>query len=137
MAYTSKEIIDYINHNYAPSQLGKLRNCSDLNLQAKVNYVYQYIVGVAANDPMGNDIRHYEQYLKDEVGDLADNIIKSLPWSFNVDEIEELKSVLKDLSNYFEADLEIDKMIEKAKRIKSELYYAVITVVSVPVLYVD
>jgi hypothetical protein len=62
-------------------------------------------------------------------------------WSYEYDELNELKVVLRELSDYYEADLDIETMINSLPK-KDPMWniqycYLVITVAPIKLLYVN
>lgn len=137
MTTTSKEIIEYIEREYPKENQIELKNLSDLNFETSGKWLNQYIIGVTPKDQFGSGIDHYKYRMKDRLSKVSSHF-ECLPWPFRDYEVEELKTALSDLSNYFEADLDIPKMIGglKMRRDNGDLYYLVVTVVQHPILYI-
>src|SRR5688572_24096686 len=139
MAYNSKEIIAYIEKDYpTQGQHVAIKNCSDLKIESQIKPLNQYIIGVTPSDPLSNDIRHYESRMKQKL-ESASPYYKCLPWSFYGNEIEEMKTTLKELSEYFEANLDLDLMTKNIniKNDDRKMYFIVITIVQYPIIYVE
>jgi hypothetical protein len=139
MAKDSKEIITYIEKNYPmQDQEIAIKNCSDLNIEAQIKPLNQYIIGVTPADMFSNEISQYEHNMKEKLANVSP-YFRCLPWPFYDYEIDELKTTLSELSDYFQANLDIERMIKdlNIKKETGKMYYVVITVVQYPIIYVE
>lgn len=135
---TAKEIIAGVEKNFPKQDQMNIKNSSDSGIEGKIKIFYQYVIGLTEKDAFGGGIDHYRHWMKNKLGEVLPNFHCS-PWPFRDHERNDLKEVLTELSDYYDADLDIEKMI-KGLNIKEErdnLYFIVITVIQVPILYAE
>jgi hypothetical protein len=138
MAYSSSEIISQIEKKYTNEVQPTIKNISDLNINKDPKLIYQYIFGVTIPDKYSEAIQFnwYEEKMRNELSSITKDLI-FYGWPYHNDEIDDLKSVLNDLSDHFEANLDIDRMIKNAQKNTSDYYYLVVTIVPVYLMYAD
>ena len=134
MATLFDEIIRTIEKDYPMQPMTSIGNISDLDVEAQMNVTNQYIIGLTTNDPYGGGIDHYKYQMKATLKEVTENF-RVLAWPFEMDEIEAVRAVLTDLAKYFSANLDIDKMIDRIRRIKANHLYITITVVMIPMFH--
>lgn len=83
-------------------------------------------------------IEHYRTWMKENLSTVTSDFYCSA-WPCEYCEREDIKLVLKELSDHFRADLDIEEMIKstKFKEGDGDLYFIVITVIPVVLLYVE
>jgi hypothetical protein len=137
MAYTSAEIISGVEKKFPLHQQIILKNGSDLRIGFQETYLNQFIIGLTPRDQFGYGIDHYEAFMRRELKEVTPRF-KCLPWSFHDYETEEIRKVLQELSDYYQADLDIERMIKQTiKRDNGDMYYVVITVIQYPIVHVE
>jgi hypothetical protein len=139
MAITSKEIITSIEKDYPQTDNSiVIKNCSDLDIEGHIRYAHHYLIGVTGRDPMAASIRHYEYAMESKLKE-AYLGCKCLAWSFDDYELEAATTVLKELSEHFDANLDVDRMIRKLniQKAKGEMYFIVVTIVFIPLISVE
>lgn len=136
MAYSSETIIQGVLKHYPEPETIAIKNCTDLNLSEKVGTIHQYILGITEKDKFSGDVHHYENWIKKELSQINANI-KCLAWMFEGDEIDELKSALVEVAEYFNSEIDIEKILtqNKIKKNANTSYFLVITVVQYPIIY--
>lgn len=136
MEYNSKYIITEIEKEYRqPENLVTIRNCSDLDLEEKVREGHQLLFGVTWRDPMQAACERYQDAMEKRLAALGFGCkFKAFP--FPDEEINEVATILKELSVHFDADLDVDRMIRKLniRRPKGETYFLVVTTVLIPII---
>jgi len=91
MAYSSDEIITYLNKTYPQQMSLELKSIADYSISVSKSVLHQCIIGIAAGDFGGSSgISHYEHRMKNELKDVSPHI-HCLPWFFGNDEMDELK----------------------------------------------
>ena len=136
MALQSGEIIKVIEKEYPQTDNSvTIKNCSDLDIESQVRQGHQYIIGVAHRDPMQAGCEHYQNAMRQKLASYGLQCAFS-PWSFEDDELDGVITTLKELSKYFDANLDVDRMIRKLNigKPKGEMYFIVITIVLIPII---
>lgn len=139
MPVTSKEIITAIEKDFPQTDNAvTIKNCSDLDLEARVQNGHQYLIGVAHRDPMQAACERYQYGMRERLNQLGLQCAFSA-WSFDDDDLGATKQTLKELSEYFDANIDVDRMIGKLNigRPKGEMYFIVITIVIIPLISID
>jgi len=133
-----EEIVEYINERYPQQKNYQLKNCSDQNFAIQQSYVYQYIMGVISTDGYSRTVDSYKFDMSQRLGKALPNH-DCVPFPFATEETEELKDVLIKLSEYFDADLNIEKMLQqlRSESRKSNLNYIMITVVQITTIFAE
>jgi len=136
---TAHKIISEIEKHYPTGRQEELKNSSDLKITNKENVLYQFIIGFTSADKMHpGSIDHYKISMKENLSKVTSDF-DCLPWPCEYCEKEDIKSILKELSDHFGANLDIEEMIKSAKFKKDDgdLYFIVITVIPIVMLYIE
>ncbi len=136
MDYTANDIIQAVEKKYPLSGEHKVKNISDLDLDLKQETHFQFIIGVTKADLMGSvNFDTYQYRVKERLERLPIEF-NCLGWPFKGYEQEEAITVLSELGEYYNAELDINKMIGRLNikpKDEYEYYYIVVTIVSLPV----
>jgi hypothetical protein len=141
MDITAKKIIELVNEKSPYQHQREIKNMSDLNLVARFRNTYQYIIGVDRADKEGGYVT-YDSYKRKISETLKGTPLEfnCLGWSFKGHEKDEAIEILNELSAYYNADLEIDKMFNKLN-IKhnedDEYFYVIVTSITIPLFIVE
>ncbi len=137
MPTTTTQILKAVLGKYPEKQKQHISNCSDKNIEGRIDTFHQYIFGVIPYVSFGpGSIERYSDNIRQRLGNLPAELAIS-PWPFAEYEINELRTVLQDLSNHFQANLNVNEMVDHAIRTKAEHYYIIITIIRTPVVYVQ
>jgi hypothetical protein len=136
MDYPVEKMIADIETKFPLKNQLAIQNISDLNIEAKFKNTYQYIIGVTRADSFGSHVNfdNYKYNIQNLIKDTSLGC-QFFGWPFKGEEASDAKETLKSLLQYFNADLDAEKMIEKlniTKKDSDEYYYIVITVIIVP-----
>jgi hypothetical protein len=135
MMYTAKKIIEDIEKHYPVLELPKIQLAfPDYKVEVGKYDFYQYIIGVCTND-YGNGIGNYEYEFQKRFKNIAE--VKSLPYPFESNERDELKIALQQLSDHFNANIDVEDMFKRQVRERDKTYYIVVTIVAIKILYVE
>jgi len=134
MDITSEKIISCIEKDYPIN--ASIKNYSDLKFWPEYKYLHQYIVGLTHQDKFGIGINAYEHNMKNSLKGIDNKFIDFVQWPFRYDDLNDVKKVLNELSEYFSVELEIDEMVERldVKKHKEETFFLVITVIKCPIV---
>lgn len=136
---TAQEIIINVERDYPNGKEVEIKNCSDLKITNRKKILHQFIIGFTPADKMHHSsIEHYRISMKENLSTVTSNF-QCLAWPCEYCEREEIKLVLKELSDHFRANLDIEEMIKstKFKEGDGDLYFIVITLIPVVLLYVE
>ncbi len=130
MATPTADIIRNIEESYPMQPLASISNISDLDVEANMHTTNQYIIGLTTDDTYPGGIDHYKFKMVERLKPVSENV-RVLGWPFEMEELDEVKQVLSDLAAYFNANLDIAKMVEKVKGRDANHFYITITVVRI------
>ncbi len=135
---TATKIIASIEKKYPVSNQPTISNCSDLNIGSEIKYLNQYIIGLTASNLHSEmTFDKYKHSIKEKLHEISKEV-DTWAWSFNGDEINEVRGVMHELSKYYNANLDIEKMISKLniKKDDGRMFYLAITIVPIRIVYV-
>ena len=136
MKTTTDQILKGVLAKYPQKSKQNIANCSDKNIEAKLDFFHQYIFGVIPYESFGqHTINNYSYHMQKRLEHFPVEIHTS-PWPFQEDQIDDLRAVLQELSDYFDAKLDVTEMVDRAIKVKTNLYYIIITIVRSPVIYI-
>jgi hypothetical protein len=129
MELTSKRIIDYLEREF-PKQKFEIRNGMDINSEDSFAPIYQFMLGITYADRFQNDISHYKLQQAQVLEKFGLNH-KCLAYPFKDYDIVEAKLVLDELAQYYEIEIETERMIKALNIGKpvDKTYYIVVTIV--------
>lgn len=138
MDTNSKEIIEYLEKKYQSQTVVEVKNLTDLNFSGHFQVLNQFIVGLTRKDHIGPGISHYEYRMKEQLKEMSNNVT-CVPWPVYSDELDDVRTILSDLSEYLKVDIDAERMIANLKFSphNRDLFYLVITVVQYPVVYAE
>lgn len=133
MALSSVKIIENIEKSYPKTDPVLIGNLTDYDIEEKIGLFNQYIIGVTPRDEFSNGIVNYNFDLAYKL-DAMKASINPMRWPFNEEESDQIRLELKDLSEYFDVELDIERLMNDALKTKIHRYYVVVTVVRIPML---
>src|ERR1700744_4664596 len=129
MATTAKDIISGIHAKHPQGIHITIQNHNDDNIENKKATVYQYLIGITEGDNE-KEFEHYENRIKKSLTDISSHV-ECLGWIYRNEEIDEMEVVLKELTEYFNVDLDIEKMVREAKLKNPKYYYLIVTIITI------
>ena len=139
MAATFKDIIKHLNKEFPiiHDEIS-IKNCEDSNIGFNKASINQFVLGVTRGDPFSASIYHYETQMKDKLEGVSAQV-NCIGWSYEGQEIQEMKSVLSDLAEHYSVKMDVDKAIKdlQAPADESRRHFIVVTVVTYFIAYVD
>ncbi|XZF15998.1 hypothetical protein ACTHGU_07660 [Chitinophagaceae bacterium MMS25-I14] len=128
MNHTVEEIIKGIDKATGGYYPGGLSNLSDINMTIVPGF--QLLFGVCYPDPMANDVEHYIHGIQSVIK--LDGRPKALPWPF--DDKELMINTLEQLSTYYNANLNVLRMMQGIDFLKRQVIYLVVTIIEIPII---
>ncbi len=134
MATPTADIIPNIERDYPMQPVAVIGNISDLDMDAKMNVTNQYIIGLTTDDTYPGGIDQYKHKMIESLKQVSPSV-RVLGWPFEMEEMAEVRQALADLAAYFNANLDINKMVERVAGRDANHYYITITVVQIPMFH--
>lgn len=132
MAYSSQKIIEDIEKRFPSTNEPIVKHMSTLDIEnnLKPQQVFQYLIDVTADESYrGGGIGVYENNVKEKLKYYQ--FVGCSPWHFTGDEIDELSRVLSELSEHYNAGIDVEKVLRKANvKEGNGAYYLVISVIA-------
>ena len=135
MAYTAHDITSFMEKSFPSQDKNIMKNHSDVSLESGKTFFPQFIIGVTPQDPGVPAFEHYKLRMNERLKGINTEP-HFVGWPFKWNELDDLKTVLGQLTAYFDVKLDVDKMTRSLEVTKnnSEWFYIVITVILYPVV---
>lgn len=114
MSTTAQTIIQSLDRNYPLEEFKEVKHLSDINLGSKFETIYQFIFGVTAVEPSGGYEYYKRRIENDMVGLKVPGSLFFHAWPFRAADGEQLWSALTSLAEHYNANLDINKMLQEA-----------------------
>jgi hypothetical protein len=112
MVHSGKHIIESVLKKHPQPEPIEILNQSDENLEASIQITKQYIVGIVQQDHAGGIDRYRSWFQKTLDKYIHPNFIDCLPFHFEPDDLEEMKSALEEVAAYFKVKIDATAMLK-------------------------
>jgi hypothetical protein len=110
---------------------GLSRHGADTNLGTRITLGCQLIFGVSNTDPMTSDVKFYKNEI---IAELENHYPRPTFIPFPYTDKETLIKVLQGLSDEYDADLDIKRLIRDIKFNDDRPTYIIITIINYPII---
>lgn len=134
MKVTAEYIIDELEKIYQIHVGNRIPLCL-VEYKKKDAKRHQFLIGLTPYDSEGVNLRGYEHVIEERYASTSVQV-NSLAYPFEINDVDNFKSVLRGVVDYFGVSIDADDLIShyRINRMKGSIFYMVITVLVFTVL---